>query len=330
MSIVPHVTIPTQRSETDVWLARLQAAGEIAERIAETDFVPQSLRGNPAAIVAAILYGHEVGLQPMQSLSKIAVIKGRPTLSAEAQRSLILGAGHEFWLEEATVTRAIACGRRRDSERVVRVMWTMDDAKRAGIAGGENWRRYPREMLVARVTAMLARQLFADVIGGLLATEEVEDEPENGSGFARTPAAVATPLPSPTESDPPATQRRSRPDTSTSSSGPQELLSDEQRRMIFALMRDVGLPPDNREQRLAFASRVVGRTLESSNELTKLEATKLIDELQALLDLPELERMQRLLAPKEAEIVGDLAAMGAEPVDESAKEAKTKHDDIPF
>src|SRR5262252_5002716 len=234
---------PIATRDSSGWLDRLHAAGEIAERICDTDFVPSGLRGNPGAIVAAILYGHEVGLQPMQSLAKIAVIKGRPSMTSEAMRSLILAAGHELWLEESGPTRAIMCGRRSGTERVVKTMWTIDDAKRAGIAGGENWRRYPREMLVARASAMLARQLFADVIGGLLSAEEVEDEPDNGSGFARTAAA----LPADAESDPPVTHRRSRAAASTTPDGPQELLSDEQRRMIFALMRDVGLPPGDRE-----------------------------------------------------------------------------------
>ena len=101
--------------------------------------------------------------------------------------------------------------------------------------------------------------------------------------------------------------------------------------MIFALMRDVGMPVGDRDARLAYASRVVGRELESSNELTKIEATKLIDELQRIEQLPELERMQALLPPNEAELVGDLAAMGAKPVeDESAKGAQKPIDDIPF
>ncbi|HZW73354.1 MAG TPA: hypothetical protein VFF43_07390, partial [Caldimonas sp.] len=242
-----------------------------------------------------------------------------------AQRALIAAAGHELVFEETTTTRAIAAGRRRDSERVVRIAWTIDDAKRAGIAGGENWRRYPAEMLRARASAALARVMFADVIGGLISSEEIEDEPEGG--FARTAAA----LPQATESAPAATQRRSRASASPQEAGPQELLSDEQRRMIFALMREVGLPPGDREPRLAYASRVVGRTLESSNELTKIEATKLIDDLHAIEQMPVVERMKALLPPHEAEVIDELEQMGATPVEEqSAKEVQQPIDDIPF
>jgi hypothetical protein len=306
------------------WVARLRGAAEIAAHIADTDFVPQAMRGNAPAIAAAILFGDEVGLTPMQSLAKIAVIKGRPTLNSEAMRSLIAGAGHELWLEESTATRCIAAGRRKDSERVGRVQWTLDDAKRAGIGGGENWRRYPREMLVARATATLARQMFADVIGGLAASEELEDAPDNG--FA--PGGIvpfAGAVPEAAESPPAPTQRRSRPAASTSGQRlsvaptpppdqqPEPAVDPDpapmehkQRALIFALMREVGLPTGDREARLAYASRVIGRELASSSDLTFGEASKLIDDLQEIEKLPELERMQRLLAPGEAAVVAEL------------------------
>lgn len=212
--VVPYTSARPPASFAAEWL--LDPA-EVAQRIGGTDFVPESIRHNPAAITAALLYGQEVGLGRMQSLAKIAVINGRPTLAAEAQRALILAAGHEMWPEELGTTRVVMAARRRDSDQVVRVTWTLDDAKRAGLAGKQPWRLYPRQMLLARASAELARAMFADVIGGLAATEEVDDEPppENGTPDnvpgpdrpatrrtrrKRTPAA-ATPPPTPEEGD---------------------------------------------------------------------------------------------------------------------------------
>jgi RecT family len=169
--------VPTTRRER-TWPALQTHALELANAIAGTDFVPQGLRGNPAAITAAILYGDEVGLGPMMSLSRIAVINGKPTLSAEAQRALILNAGHDLWIEELTITRATVAGRRKNSEATSRVTWTMDDARRANLAGKQPWRQYPRQMLLARASAELARAVFPDAVGGLMAAEELEDNPE--------------------------------------------------------------------------------------------------------------------------------------------------------
>ena len=88
------------------WVELMAPAAELAKAVATTDFVPRGMRNNPAAITAAILYGDEVGVGPMQSLAKISVIDGRPFVAAETQRALVLAAGHELWVDELTNTRA--------------------------------------------------------------------------------------------------------------------------------------------------------------------------------------------------------------------------------
>jgi hypothetical protein len=186
-----------ERDRARAWVALMAPAAELARSIAETDFVPRALRNSPAAIAAAILYGDEVGLGPLQSLSKIAVIDGKPYIAAEAQRALVLARGHELWLEEASNVKVIWCGQRAGSEKVTRVAWTMDDARRAHLDGRPNWRSYPRAMLSARASAELCRAVFADVIGGLAAIEEYEDAfPSSDVGTAAD--------------SPPATRKRRR------------------------------------------------------------------------------------------------------------------------
>lgn len=149
---------------------------ELASQVAMTEFVPTSLRGRPEAVVAAILQGHELGLEPMTSLAKVHIIEGRPTLAAELMRALVQRAGHEIWLESSSSTSVTMGGRRRGEEHPTRVTWTMDDAKRAELSGKKVWKRYPRAMLVARATGELCRILFADVMAGISYTaEEVRD-----------------------------------------------------------------------------------------------------------------------------------------------------------
>lgn len=156
----------------------LVPAAELADKISRTEFVPSGLRGKPDAIAACVLFGHEVGIPPMQSLSKIHVVDGRPAMAAELMRAVVLRAGHHIWFEDTTTTKVTVCARRAEwpEQQISRVTWTMDDAKKAGLDGRQNWRKYPRAMLKARATSEVCRDVFPDVLGGIsYSVEELTD-----------------------------------------------------------------------------------------------------------------------------------------------------------
>ena len=148
------------------------ASWRLAQRIAATPFVPGALRGRPESVLACVLYGNELGLGPMQSLSSIHVIDGRPAAAPELMRALIARAGHRIDVRESTDDRVTLAGRRADTGAEAVVTWSMADAQRAKLAGKGAWATYPRAMLLARATSELARMLFADVIAGLSYTPE--------------------------------------------------------------------------------------------------------------------------------------------------------------
>lgn len=180
--IEPPAPVPAAR--LDSWVSVVGDVAKLAEHIAETDFIPRALRGNPAAITAAILYGREVGLPPMQSLRWVNVIDGRPALAAESMRALVLAAGHELVFVESSGARCVARGRRRGATQWHEVEWTLDQAQRAGLTGGgprSAWTKYPRSMLKARCTSELCRDVFPDVTGGFAAVEELDVMPDDGS-----------------------------------------------------------------------------------------------------------------------------------------------------
>ena len=262
------------------WAEGALAAYEVAKGLVMTSFVPVPFRDKPYEATAAILAGAEVGLSPMSSLRSFDVIQGQAAPRAITLRAIVQSQGHEIRLVESTQTRAIVEGRRRGSSQPERSIWTLDRAKDAGLTGKDNWRKQPGAMLVARATAEVCRLIAADAILGIAYTsEELADgaEPLAGGDV-------------PVESEAPRTRRmsRARPapppadDTQPEPEAPK--LSEEQRAKMFAGFNELGIT--DREQRLAWIGDVVGRDVESSNNLTVGEASTVIDRIESTLARP--------------------------------------------
>lgn len=280
----------------------IPSAAALADRIARTDFVPDGLRGKPEAVMAAMLKGHEVGMAPMQALSHIHVIKGKVGISAEGQRGLVLAAGHSIRVKKLDPTTCTLIGTRRGESDGTEITYTLDEAKRAGIARGNNWTNHPTDMLLARATTRLCRAVFPDVTGGLSSAEELYDlevtdaGDEPGTVKRKAPAAkkaaAKRKAPEVTEPAPPAEPEDLPPlpheidDEITDA----EIIEDEpgvplateaQLKKLIVEFNRIGLT--GRDERLDYCRDKTGRAdLATSKELTKTEATAIIDELVAI------------------------------------------------
>lgn len=284
-------------------------AQQLAEQIARTDFVPDGLKGNPAAVMAAMLKGHEVGMAPMQALSHIHVIKGKPTISAEGQRALVLAAGHSIRVKTLTPEKCVLVGTRTGDTEGTEVAYTLDEAKKAGIARGNNWQNHPTDMLLARASTRLCRAVFPDVTGGMSSYEEVVDMDDVDGGETTTvrrkapatkkapaktkgPEVPLPPLPGEDGAPEPAPSKAKAPEKVETPQPPlptdeevteAEVVEDKvtgpQLKKLGVMFGKNGIT--DRGERLAYASDFVKRELTTSKELTKVEAGQLIDELEA-------------------------------------------------
>lgn len=285
------------------WAQEARDAHQIAEQLAETSFVPRAMQGRPAEVTAAILTGRELGLEPMAALRSINVIEGTPSMTAAGLRGLAQSHGHHIWTEESSDTRAVVCGRRLGTSTTEKVIWTIDRARKAGLAGKTNWTRHPAAMLVARATSEIARRVAADALMGMpYSTEEITDDgaapaPEPPTAEPAKPAkprtlkraAVAPPPPAEPEPAPepePAAEGGSPPEPEPPEPPAPEpepepepdLMTEPQRKALMAVYRKT---KGDRDDRIAHASDVLGRDVTSFNELTKHEAMTLLDALTA-------------------------------------------------
>ncbi len=102
------------------------------------------------------------------------IISGRPTLKSEAMLARFQQAGgkvewHEYTVESVSGTFT------HPQAGSLKVTWTIQDAKRAGLLGSPNWQKYPRQMLRNRVTSEGIRSTYPGVLSGCYTPEEIAD-----------------------------------------------------------------------------------------------------------------------------------------------------------
>jgi hypothetical protein len=188
----------------------LSEAKELAQTLAAARSIPEVLQKSPADVLAIVLAGAELGLAPMQSIRGIRLIKGQPALSADAMGALVKARRdvcQYLLLVESTPQRATYRTQRVGDPQPTELTYTLEDAQRAGLTSGDNWRKYPAAMLRARCLSAICRAVYPDLLLGVYDPEELASvEPPRPAQPAEvvdavvqaaTAAAVSTPAPQP-------------------------------------------------------------------------------------------------------------------------------------
>jgi hypothetical protein len=183
------------------WVESARQAHLVAQSLAKTQFAG-AYRGKPDEIVAAILTGQELGLQPMTSLKSIDVIQGQPALRAHAMRAIVQRQGHEVEIVESNDTYCKMRGRRKGAEAWQYVEWDIPRARLLGLLGKDQWKKQPKTMLIARATGEVCRLIASDALHGMpYVAEELEGTvhaemvPERAPLNITAITAPATPTP---------------------------------------------------------------------------------------------------------------------------------------
>ncbi|MFZ2549018.1 MAG: hypothetical protein WAX12_13625 [Candidatus Microthrix subdominans] len=178
--------------------------------LADSTIIPDDYRKRPANILIACSKGAALGLSPEDSLYAIHVIKGRPSLSAEAMRARVQAMGHKLTIE-SSVTSATVTLERTDGHPGGSKTYTTEMAHRAGLdkpsktGVPSKWTLDPEPMCIARASSRVLKAHAADLVSGITFAEDVIDEPmiEIGGGSpvealqATTEAVAAIEAPEP-------------------------------------------------------------------------------------------------------------------------------------
>lgn len=148
----------------------------MAKQLAEVQgFVPAHFYKQPNKILAAMLYGRDLGITPTNALQHIIVIDGKATADAQLMGMLVRRAGHR--LEDVTTdTDSTVTITRGDDGSVHRFSFSIADAQRAGLVRqGSAWQKFPQAMLFARALSGCARKAAQDALMGTAYTPEELD-----------------------------------------------------------------------------------------------------------------------------------------------------------
>jgi hypothetical protein len=143
---------------------------------------------NEAQAFCLILAGEEMGVGPMEAVSGITLIQGKPTMSANLLAALVKR--HPRYDYRVADHSDTTCRIEflQDGEVSGVSEFTLEDARKAGLGGNQTWKKYTAALLFARALTQGVRWYAPDV------TSSAAYTPEELGGDAE-PEPIAEPQP---------------------------------------------------------------------------------------------------------------------------------------
>lgn len=223
------------------YLDNLDGKMQYCQLIAESDIVPPAFRGRPANVMIAIETAGQLGDAPFTVMQEMAIISGKPSLSAKYIRSLVRRAGHTLreTFDNGVARCVIIRADDPDFEHVA--TWDEQKARQHDLWGNGHWRKNPELMLKNRALTECAREACFEAMAGIGYTpDEIKD-------FAR-------------------------PEPAPRATVPQVDFGKLRRAMTAA-----NVDPSTM---IAFASDVLGRHIDSGADLSQADADRIAETLE--------------------------------------------------
>lgn len=132
--------------------------------------------------VTLMLVAQSEGLHPAMAARDYHIIQGRPSMKADTMLARFQQAGGRVEWTDYTEEKVAGKFSHPQSPLPVLISWTMEMAKRIGLAGKDNWKKYPRAMLRARCVSEGVRATYPAIAAGIYTPEEVQDfQPASGT-----------------------------------------------------------------------------------------------------------------------------------------------------
>jgi hypothetical protein len=258
-----------------------------AQALSGSNLLPKQYRDQPANLLFALEYADALGVAPINAITSIHVIEGKPSASADLIASLVRRAGHKLRVSgddtfaEATILRA------DDPDFPFTVRWDIAKARQAGLTGKGVWKAYPSAMLRSRAITEVARMAAPDALFGVIYTPEELGAEVDAAGDVVQPVSTPGRQVSAPVSDRSGMSRLrtavqvEEPAAPVTPDAPVDVVDGEvvaspaQRTAVIAALAADGVPED-KASILASLSERVGREVSGTGDLTADEAEQIL------------------------------------------------------
>lgn len=172
-----NTAIALTRPEPTMDEPTLRVLMAAAERYVKSGLLPAEVN-TPQKALVIMTAGRELGVPATYALRNIHVVKGKPVCSSELMLALVRRAYGPSAMRVAKTSNTACTVQYREQgwDGVSEYTFTIEDARQAGVAGGNSWKNYPAAMLRARCISAVVRFAFPECIAGLYTPEEMGAE----------------------------------------------------------------------------------------------------------------------------------------------------------
>lgn len=151
-------------------LAEQQMTMKTLKYISRTPAIPARYEGRVDDMLAAVMYGNELGIGPMMAINELYLVDGKVSMSGKLMSLLVHRAGHELHVSFTNTATKVKAFRRdpytHELHEAGEFTFSEADAKKAGLHTKSTYQNYPVMMRTWRAITFACRAVFADALGG--------------------------------------------------------------------------------------------------------------------------------------------------------------------
>lgn len=156
----------------DVAQLSWQIMRDQAEVLVKSGMIPQAVN-TPEKALAIMQKGKELGIPPMEALSSINVIQGKPSVSPQLMLALARKTKELEDLQMTTDPKRATVTIKRKGQTAFTTSFGVEEATSADLMKKDNYKKQPGIMFQWRALAANLRITFPDAISGLYTYDEM-------------------------------------------------------------------------------------------------------------------------------------------------------------